>query len=121
MKNIIELLIGNLREKAEYKANRKLLKGLPKDYQYVYKAIEKFMYNLDYNGEVYKILMDILEAFAIAAHDRKPVLSITGEDVVGFCDIIIKKYQIKTWHDKQREELRKRINNRFGINNNENK
>ena len=121
MKNIIELLIGNLREKAEYKANRKLLKGLPRDYQYVYKAIEKFMYNLDYNGEVYKILMDILEAFAIATHDRKPVLSITGEDVVGFCDNIIKKYQIKTWHDKQREELRKRINNRFGINNNENK
>ncbi|MDR0556627.1 MAG: hypothetical protein LBG43_01960 [Treponema sp.] len=39
MKNIIELLIGNLREKVEYKANRKLLKGLPKDYQYVYKTI----------------------------------------------------------------------------------
>ena len=121
MKNIIALLIGNLREKAEYRANRKLLKDLPKDYQYVYKAIEKFMYNLTFNGEVYKILMDVLEAFAIAAHDRKPVLSITGEDVVGFCDDIIKKFQIKTWHDKQREELQKKINNRFRIDDNENK
>jgi DNA-binding ferritin-like protein (Dps family) len=44
MKNIIELLIGNLREKAEYKAAVKLLKNLPEDYQYVYKAIESYIY-----------------------------------------------------------------------------
>jgi DNA-binding ferritin-like protein (Dps family) len=121
MKNIIELLIGDLREKAEYKANRKLLKRLPDDYQYVYKAIEEFMYNLNFDGEIYKILMDILESFAVAANEKKPVLSITGEDVVGFCDNIIEKFHIKTWHDKQRDELRKKINNRFRANDNQNK
>jgi DNA-binding ferritin-like protein (Dps family) len=118
MKNIIELLIGNLRDKAEYNANRKLLMNLPEDYQYVYKAIEKFMYNLDFDGKVYKILMDVLEAFAIAANEKKPVLSITGEDIVGFCDNLIKKFNVKTWHDKQRDELRKKIDDRFKINNN---
>jgi DNA-binding ferritin-like protein (Dps family) len=117
MKNIIELLIGNLKEKAEYKANRKLLKELPEDYQHVYKVIEKYMYNFTFNGEVFKILMDVLEAFAIAAQDKKPVLSLIGDDVVGFCDNIIKKSQVKTWHDKQREELRKKINKIVGINN----
>jgi DNA-binding ferritin-like protein (Dps family) len=117
MKNIAEVLIGNLREKAEYKANRKLLKDLPEDYQYVYKAIEKFMYNFTFNGDVFKILMDVLEAFAIAAQDKKPVLSIIGDDVAGFCDNIIKESQVKTWHDKQQEELIKKINKRFGINN----
>jgi DNA-binding ferritin-like protein (Dps family) len=111
MKNTVELLIGNLREKAEYKANRKLLKDLPEDYQYVYKAIEKYMYNFTSNGEV---LMDVLEAFAIAAQDKKSVLSIIGDDAADFCDNIIKKSQVKTWHDKQREELRKKINKRFG-------
>jgi DNA-binding ferritin-like protein (Dps family) len=114
MKNIIELLIGNLKEKAEYKANRKLLKSMPEDYQYVYKAIEKYLYNLNLDGEVYKTLMNILEAFAIAANEKKPVLSITGEDIVSFCDNIIEKFHIKTWHDKQRDELREKINNRFG-------
>ncbi|MDR2193129.1 MAG: DUF1048 domain-containing protein [Treponema sp.] len=116
MKNVIELVIGNLREKAEYKANRKLLKNLPEDYRYVYKAIEKFMFNsLVFDDEIMKILMDILEAFAIAAHDGKPVLSITGEDVGIFCDNLLKKFQVKTWHDKKREELNEKINTRFKI------
>jgi DNA-binding ferritin-like protein (Dps family) len=113
MKNIVELLIGNLKEKAEYRANSKLLKDLTEYYQNVYKAIEKYMYNFTFNGEVFKILMDVLEAFAIAAQDRKPVISIIGDDVVVFCDDIIKKSQVKTWHDKQREKLRKKINKNF--------
>jgi DNA-binding ferritin-like protein (Dps family) len=41
------------------------------------------MFNsLVFNSEIMKILMGTyLEAFAIAAHDGKTVLSITGEDV----------------------------------------
>lgn len=115
MKNVIALLIGDLREKAEYRANRKLLKGLPEDYQYVYKAIEKYMYNLNFDGKVFTLLMDVLEAFAIGAHEKKPALAITGEDVVGFCDAIMKKHRVKTWHDLQREALRKKINDRWSI------
>jgi DNA-binding ferritin-like protein (Dps family) len=110
MKNIIELVMGNLREKAEYKAALKLLKDMPEDYQYVYRAIEQFMYHLNYDGGAYKVLMDVVEAFAIAAHDGKPVWSVTGDDVVVFCDDLIKKHNLKTWHDKQREVLRDKIN-----------
>ena len=113
MKNIVELLIGNLREKAEYKAAVKLLKNLPEDYQYVYKAIETYMYNATFSGETFVILMDIMESFAVASQDGKPVLSVTGEDVGIFCDNLLKKFNIKDWRDVKREELNKKINKRF--------
>ena len=119
MKNIVELLIGNLREKAEYKAAVKLLKNLPEDYQYVYKAIETYMYNATFSGETFVILMDIMESFAVASQDGKTVLSVTGEDVGIFCDNLLKKFNIKDWRDVKREELNKKINKRFRIKNNE--
>ena len=113
VKNIVELLIGNLREKAEYKAVVKLSKSLPEDYQYVYKAIETYMYNATFSGETFCILMDLLESFAIASQDEKPVLSITGEDVGAFCDDLLKKFRVKDWRDVKREELNKKIHDRF--------
>jgi DNA-binding ferritin-like protein (Dps family) len=119
MKNIFDLLIGNLREKAEYKAAVKLLKNLPEDYQYVYKAIETYMYNTTFSEKTFVILMDIMESFAVASQDGKPVLSITGEDVGIFCDNLLEKFRVKDWRDVKREELNKKINKRFRIKNNE--
>jgi DNA-binding ferritin-like protein (Dps family) len=89
VKNIVELFIGNLREKAEYKAVVQLSKSLPEDYQYVYKAIETYMYNAAFSGETFRILMDLLESFAVASQDGKPVLSVTGKDVGAFCDDLL--------------------------------
>jgi DNA-binding ferritin-like protein (Dps family) len=118
MKNIIELLVGNLREKAEYKAAVKLLKSLPEDYQFVYKAIETYMYNATFSEETFRILMDIMESFAVASQDGKPVLSVTGEDVGTFCDNLLNKFHVKDWRDIKREELNKKINNKFKLESN---
>ena len=115
MKNIVELLVGNLREKAEYKAAVKLLKDLPEDYQYVYKAIETYMYNVTFSEEMFPLLLDILESFAVAGQAGKPVLSITGEDVGSFCDNLLKKFKVKDWRDVKREELHQKIHTRFSI------
>jgi DNA-binding ferritin-like protein (Dps family) len=114
MKNIVELLIGNLKEKAEYKAAVKLLKNLPEDYQYVYKAIETYMYNTTFSGEPFVILMNIMESFAVASQDGKPVLSVVGEDVGSFCDNLLEEFHVRDWRDVKREELNRKIKKRFG-------
>ncbi|MDR2510306.1 MAG: DUF1048 domain-containing protein [Spirochaetaceae bacterium] len=114
MKNIVELLLGNLREKAEYKAAVKLLKTLPEDYQYVYKAIESYMYNATFSGDTFVILMEIMESFAIASHEGKSVLSVIGKDAAAFCDDLLNKYHVKDWRDVKREELNQKICGRFG-------
>jgi DNA-binding ferritin-like protein (Dps family) len=59
--------------------------------------------------------MDIMESFAVDSQDGKPVLSVTGEDVGIFCDNLLKKFNVKDWRDVKREELNKKINNRFSI------
>ncbi|MDR2029412.1 MAG: DUF1048 domain-containing protein [Treponema sp.] len=104
-----------VREKAEYKACRKLLETLPEDYKFVFKEIEKYMFSLFGDEYIMTVLMNILESFAVTAADGRSVISVTGEDVGLFCDKIIKKFQVKTWPDKQREKLNKNIHERLRL------
>ncbi|MDR2490664.1 MAG: DUF1048 domain-containing protein [Spirochaetaceae bacterium] len=114
MQNLVELLVGNLKEKAEYKAAVKLLKGLPDDYQYVFKAIETYMYAVTFSEETFGILLDIMESFAVANQAGKPVQAVIGEDAGSFCDNLLKKFDVKDWRTVKREELNKKISGRFG-------
>jgi DNA-binding ferritin-like protein (Dps family) len=135
MEKLIELLKKMIREKAEYRASRKLLEALPNDYQFVYNEIEKYLFNATGDENVMQVLMNILEAFSIAAQDGKPVLSIIGEDAGYFCDNLIKNSQVKrmdmgnngeqttaqkyltVWIEEQREKMNKRITEKIGVNN----
>jgi DNA-binding ferritin-like protein (Dps family) len=118
MKKMIETFKKMIREKAEFKAYRKLVESLDNDYQYVLKEIETYMFNLMIDESMMSVLMDTAESFAVAAGNGRSVLSITGEDVGIFCENIIKKFNGKTWADKCREKLNKNIYKRFGIKNN---
>jgi DNA-binding ferritin-like protein (Dps family) len=124
MENIIESLVktvyGSVKEKAEYKAYLKLLKSLPDDYQFVAKEIEKYMFSFVFDESVMTVLMNIVEAFAVAATDGRSVFSVTGEDVGSFCDDIIKKHQLKTWVSQQREKMNENIQEKFWKDNNKN-
>lgn len=117
MKKIIKTVAKILREKAEYKASRQLLKAMPADYQFVYTEIEKYMFTIMMDESVMQVLMDILESFAVASAAGRPARSLIGEDPGLFCDNLIAKLQVKTWRDIQREHLHKNINAYF--NNNE--
>jgi DNA-binding ferritin-like protein (Dps family) len=112
---IFENVNKMIREKAEYKAYRKLKESLPEDYQFVSKVIEEYMFSITFEESVFTVLMNMVESFAIAAVDGRSVLSITGEDVGLFCDELITKFNIKTWADKQREKLNKNIQKKFCI------
>jgi DNA-binding ferritin-like protein (Dps family) len=117
MKNFFEIITGSFREKAEYKAYRKLLESLPNDYQYVLKEIEKYVFSFVVDENIMTVLMNTSESFAIAANDGRSVFSIIGEDIGSFCDNIIKNCHVKTWRDKQREKMNENIRKKFGTNN----
>jgi DNA-binding ferritin-like protein (Dps family) len=117
MKKMIAAFSKMMREKAEFKAYRKLVESLDDDYQFVLKEIETYMYSLMIDESMMSVLMNNAESFAVLAADGRSVLSITGEDVGAFCEKILKESNAKTWADKCREKLNKNIQKRFGIKN----
>ena len=84
MKKFIELIIGDLESKKEYKAFMKKVNALPKDYAFVFKKIQKYMLNFGYGfGEE---IFNLYELFEASAAEGKHVLDVTGEDVAAFAD-----------------------------------
>jgi DNA-binding ferritin-like protein (Dps family) len=120
IESIVKTVYGSVKEKAEYKAYLKLLKSLPEDYQFMAKEMEKYMFSFVVDENVMTVLMNIAEAFAVAATDERNVFSVTGKDIGSFCNDIIKKQKLKTYEELQREKLNKNINKKFGINNGKN-
>lgn len=84
MKKFIELIIGDLESKKEYKAFMKKVNSLPKDYVFVFKKIQKYMWNFGYGfGEE---IINLYELFEASSAEGKHVLDVTGEDVAAFAD-----------------------------------
>jgi DNA-binding ferritin-like protein (Dps family) len=84
MKKFIELIIGDLESKKEYKAFMKKVNSLPKDYAFVFKKIQKYMWNFGYGfGEE---IINLYELFEASSAEGMHVLDVTGEDVAAFAD-----------------------------------
>lgn len=103
-------------EKIDYKAYKKRIQALPKDYQIVFEEIEAFMWNfaLGFGRGMMSVLTDILELFESGAQGGKNVFSIVGEDVSDFCDGILKEVQAQTWTGKKKEMLNQAIHKKLG-------
>lgn len=78
--------------KKEYREHIKRVKALPKDYQIVYKEIQKYLFKVGpYKlSESIDLLSGIVDFFEEGANLGKDVLEVTGKDVAAFCDELIK-------------------------------
>lgn len=76
-KSILELVIGNLDEKREYKNLMKRVNALPSDYRYVYKKLLNYSYNFDFDKSLPTTLLELFEESAAAG---RPVLEVVGKD-----------------------------------------
>ncbi|MBD2872925.1 DUF1048 domain-containing protein [Paenibacillus arenilitoris] len=78
--------------KREWRAHVARVKALPKDYQIVYKELQKYLFKVgpveltDGTG----LLSGIVDLFEEGAALGKGVLEVTGRDVAAFCDDLIK-------------------------------
>lgn len=96
--------------KREWRAHVARVKALPKDYQIVYKEIEKYLFKV---GPVelmdgIGLLSGIIDLFEEGAALGKGVLGVTGSDVAAFCDDLIK--DSKTYADLYQESANQEVN-----------
>ncbi|ACT03153.1 DUF1048 domain-containing protein [Paenibacillus sp. JDR-2] len=86
--------------KKEWRSHVARVKALPRDYQIVYKEIQKYLFKVgpveptDWMG----VLSGIIDLFEEGAALGKGVLEVTGSDVAAFCDDLIKN--LKTYADR---------------------
>lgn len=113
-KSIIEFLIGSMDEKRAYRRFKKRVNALPKAYRFAFKKIQNYMWNFA-GGDGFDMLKtqyDLIELFEAGAAEGRHVLDVTGEDVAGFCDELIRDN--KLWTDTIRTRLNKGIQTKLG-------
>ena len=103
-----------IESKREYKQQMSRVEALPKDYQYVFKKIQKHMWMFAAGSgyDMLKIHYDLIELFEVGAADGKHVLEITGEDVAAFCDELLRN--ARTYTEDWREALNRDIMKKLG-------
>lgn len=110
----MENLIQKMREdKQEYRRQMARVERLPEDYKFVYEKIQDYMWSFA-GGSGYDMLKtqyDLIDLFEAGAAEGKHVLEITGEDVAGFCDELIRDN--KLWTDRLRKKLNKGMKERL--------
>ena len=96
--------------KKEWRAHMARVKALPKDYQIVYKEIQKYLYKVgpvELSGGI-GLLSGIIDLFEEGAALGKGVLEVTGSDVAAFCDDLIKDSE--TYADIYQESVEQKVN-----------
>jgi DNA-binding ferritin-like protein (Dps family) len=104
--NIKDIIEG----KKEWRAHVARVNDLPKDYQIVYKEIQKYLFKV---GPVeltdgIGLLSGIIDLFEEGAALGKGVLEVTGSDVAAFCDDLIKDSE--TYADIYQESADQEVN-----------
>jgi len=91
--------------KKEWRARVARVKALPKDYQIVYKEIQKYLLKvgpMDLANGI-EVLPGIITLFEEGVSAGKGVLEVTGKDVASFCDELIK--DSKTYADMVQDKV----------------
>lgn len=103
-----------IESKREYKQKMARVEALPKDYQYVFKKIQEHMWMFAAGAgyDMMKIHYGLIELFETGAADGKHVLEITGKDVAGFCDELMRS--ASTYTENWRESLNRDILKKLG-------
>jgi DNA-binding ferritin-like protein (Dps family) len=110
-----ELMTGTKnwrQEKADYKQFKARVATLPADYQFVFKAIQDYLWQFaDFTG--YRMLAaqeDLLILFEDGVTNDQSVYALTGDDVGDFADNIVRAVA-DTWLDERRQKLNRKVTN----------
>ncbi|MGI5896399.1 MAG: DUF1048 domain-containing protein [Oscillospiraceae bacterium] len=96
-------------EKREYRNYQARKRSLPQEYQIVIKEMEQYFWNFALDSSMMDLLYRLIELFEEGAREQRSVLSITGNDVGGFCDDLIAQVQLNTWAAQRRRKLNQTI------------
>lgn len=102
-----------IKSKREYRQQMKRIELLPEDYQYVFRMIQKYMWQ-SVSGAGYdmmKVQGSLADLFEEGAADGREVLDITGTDVAGFAEELMKS--TRTYEQDQKEKLNRKISRKL--------
>jgi DNA-binding ferritin-like protein (Dps family) len=96
-------------DKKEYRSMMARVKAMPKDYQFVFKKIQNYMFSRAGGDgmDMLKVQYELIDLFESGVADGRRVLEITGEDVAGFCDELLRN--TKTWTAASHEALNRDV------------
>ena len=100
-------------EKRKYKQTMARANALPEDYRFVFDKIQHYMWNHAAGSgmDMLAIHRDLIDLFEQGAADGKNVLEITGSDVAGFCDELLKNATTYTgnWRENLNNDIMKKL------------
>jgi DNA-binding ferritin-like protein (Dps family) len=77
--------------KKKWRAHLARVKALPRDYQIVYKEIQRYFFKVGPVGLIDgPLLAELVDFFEEGAAAGKGVLQLIGDDVAAFCDDLVK-------------------------------
>ncbi len=111
MLDLFKKLIG---EKKEYKMMMARVEAMPKDYRFMFKKIQNYMWNFTAGDgyDMLKIHYELIDLFETGVLEGRRVIEITGEDVAAFCDELLRN--TKTYMGNWREELNRDVKKKLG-------
>lgn len=111
---MLELIKRIIEDKKEYKEQMKRVESLPEDYQFVFGKIHEYIWSFATGdgSDILKLQYELIHLFESSAADGKHVLDVTGEDVVGFCDELLRDE--KMWTNDLRRKLNRDIMKKIG-------
>ncbi|MBE1489311.1 DUF1048 domain-containing protein [Plantactinospora soyae] len=90
--------------KKQWRAHVARVKALPRDYQIVYKEIQRYFFKVGPVGLADGTLLSgIVDFFEEGVADGKGVLELIGNDVAAFCDDLVK--DSRTYADIYQESI----------------
>lgn len=110
--SITKLLIGDLKDKREYKQMMKRVDALPKDYRFAFRKIQNYMYTVGPIGGSMTMFMDLVELFELSAAENRQLLDVIGSDVSKFCDefMLASASNSETSREKLNREIMEKFN-----------
>ena len=86
---------------------------LPSDFRIVYGEIKNYMWQFTSGDgmDIVAIFNDLLALFETASADGRHALEVTGEDVAGFCDELLRnaKTYTENWREKLDQNVMKKL------------
>jgi DNA-binding ferritin-like protein (Dps family) len=100
-------------EKRAYKRQMARVAALPQDYRYVFTKIQKHMWQFSAGSgfDMLHVQYDLIDLFEEGAAADKPVLDVTGDDVAGFVDELLR--HVTTYTENWREALNRDIHQKL--------
>lgn len=112
MRNPIELIVGDLAQKRQYREVTARQKALPEPYRASAVALDRYLMHLGASNDgatLIRMLDDLTTMLEHAAVDGTSIEQLLGDDPVDFVETFLANYGGGSWIEQERDRLRRSV------------